>query len=229
MNGDARARVTPQLVMGLAVIALGLVFTLDNLEIVDGRDIIRFWPVAVIALGVAQLLQHRAVPRLVAAGTWMFIGTILLLRNLGLVHLHLWDLWPVVMIMIGVNLVWQAMDRRKAPAPDSATSVNALAIMSGIQRRTNTATFRGGELTAVMGGVEVDLRQADVSDGEAVIDVFAFWGGIKLRVPEQWLVVGKVMPLMGGFEDKTRPPKHDATKRLVIRGMAIMGGVEVVN
>ena len=33
---------------------------------------------------------------------------------------------------------------------------------------------------------------------------------------------------MGGFEDKTRPPK-DTTKRLIIKGTAIMGGVEIKN
>jgi hypothetical protein len=33
---------------------------------------------------------------------------------------------------------------------------------------------------------------------------------------------------MGGFDDKTRPPA-DPSKRLVLRGFVIMGGVEVKN
>jgi hypothetical protein len=41
--------------MGIAVIALGPIFTLDNLEIVDGRDVIRFWSAALIADGVSHL------------------------------------------------------------------------------------------------------------------------------------------------------------------------------
>jgi hypothetical protein len=139
-------------------------------------------------------------------------------------------------------LVWHAVDRRASAASaatgetpasvsatDSTASVTSVAIMSGIQRSTNAAAFRGGELTAVMGGVELDLRQAGLAGGEAVIDVFAFWGGIELRVPEGWTVVGKVVPLMGGYEDKTRPPKHDSSQRLIVRGMVIMGGIEVSN
>ena len=48
------------------------------------------------------------------------------------------------------------------------------------------------------------------------------------RIPADWSVEGHVMPLMGGFEDKTRRPLDDR-KRLVITGLAVMGGVEVKN
>jgi len=37
------------------------------------------------------------------------------------------------------------------------------------------------------------------------------------------------MPLRGGFEDKTRPPQGATMHRLVVRGLVIMGGVEVKN
>jgi hypothetical protein len=229
MTNDGRARVTPQLVLGLGVIAFGLILTLDNLAIVDGRQFTRLWPVVLIALGVSQLTQPRKDARMLVGLPWVLIGTLLLLRNVGLLHVHIGDLWPIVLVLIGAHLVWQATHRRVAPLADSVSTINAVAFMSGIQRRINAPSFRGGELTAVMGGVEVDLRQAGITDGEVVVDVFAFWGGIKFKVPEQWIVVGKVVPLMGGYEDKTRPPKHDISQRLVIRGMAIMGGIEVVN
>jgi len=42
-------------------------------------------------------------------------------------------------------------------------------------------------------------------------------------------VRGEVIPLMGGFEDKTRPKAGAIEGTLVIRGFAIMGGVEVSN
>jgi hypothetical protein len=74
----------------------------------------------------------------------------------------------------------------------------------------------------------VDLRNAAIN-GDAVIDVFAMWGGIEIRVPESWTVVGRVTPLMGGFEDHTRAPQAATTHRLTVRGMVIMGGVEIKN
>ena len=101
--------------------------------------------------------------------------------------------------------------------------------MSGFKRTSNTQNFKGGELTAIMGGCEIDLRQASIKDGEAVIDVFAFWGGIELKVPLDWSVVIEATPLLGGFDDKTRPPQGGSAKRLVVKGYAIMGGFEITN
>jgi predicted membrane protein len=90
-----------------------------------------------------------------------------------------------------------------------------------------TPNFRGGEITAVMGGCALDLRNSSIQD-EAVVTVFAFWGGVTLKVPPDWTVVLNGTPIMGGFEEKTIAPP-DNSKRLIIRGYAIMGGVEVRN
>jgi predicted membrane protein len=78
-----------------------------------------------------------------------------------------------------------------------------------------------------MGGCELDLRHASIQ-GEAVLNVFAMWGGIEIKVPEDWVVSMQGTPILGGFSEKTMVSK-DTSKRLVIRGYAIMGGVEVRN
>ena len=62
-----------------------------------------------------------------------------------------------------------------------------------------------------------------------MIDTFALWGGIDIKVPPDWSVVLQGLPLMGGFEDKTAKPPEGGRKRLLVRGLAIMGGVEVHN
>ena len=80
-----------------------------------------------------------------------------------------------------------------------------------------------------MGGCEIDLRPSTIAEGPAVIECFALWGGIDLIVPEDWMVTGKVIPLMGGFEDNTKPATGGPRKELIVRGLAIMGGVEVRN
>ena len=65
-----------------------------------------------------------------------------------------------------------------------------MAVLGGGSRGNNSRSFQGGELTAVLGGCDIDLRQAAI-DGEAVIDVFAICGGIEIRVPEDWTIVGR--------------------------------------
>lgn len=119
-----------------------------------------------------------------------------------------------------------------APKPNSnatPTRVDAFAIMGGVEKSVTTANLRGGSLNAIMGGCDIDLRQASFPTDKVTLDVFAMWGGVEIRVPEDWTVVSKVVAVMGAASDKTYSRDPDGKKRLVIRGMALMGGIEVTN
>jgi predicted membrane protein len=220
--------IAPQLVMGLLIIVIGLLFTLENVGLLEAHDYLKFWPAGLIAIGLVKLWQG-------GSGTFMgsifvFAGVWLLLESMGIVTMSLWNLWPMLFVLIGGSMVWRGLyGRRVEENPlDSHSTVSAMAVLAGVNRRSNAKTFRGGDLTAVMGGCQIDLTQATI-DGEAVIDVFAMWGGIELRVPENWSVSGRVTPLLGGYEDKTHPAPDATNQRLLVRGFVIMGGVEIKN
>ena len=63
---------------------------------------------------------------------------------------------------------------------------------------------------------------------QAVIDCFTMWGGITIQIPPDWALDPQVSVFAAGFEDKTRPPVQPVG-RLVIRGAAFMGGIEIKN
>ena len=86
--------------------------------------------------------------------------------------------------------------------------------------------FRGGELTAVMGGVELDLRAGGPRTAGRV-DVFAIWGGIDIRVPDDWRVEFDATSVIGGLEDARGCASGETAGTLVVRGFVMMGGVEV--
>lgn len=224
------ARLTPHLMFGLLIILVGVVFTLDNLNLAEANDYLRYWPAGLIAIGLAKLWEVRT-GRGSALGGGLFIiaGVWMLLDSMDLIDVSFLDFWPLLLVMVGGMIVWQGIRGRqhRATASTDAT-VNAIAVLSGVNRGSNSTAFRGGELTAFMGGCEIDLRQASIN-GEAVIDVFAMWGGIEIRVPENWTVIGRVTPLLGGFEDQTRPTQGATAHKLVVRGVVLMGGVEVKN
>jgi hypothetical protein len=83
-----------------------------------------------------------------------------------------------------------------------------------------------------MGAVELDFRGSTIVTSPAILDVFALWGGIEITVPPEWRVDVRGLPILGGFENKARTSVHDAgapEQVLVIRGTALMGGVEIKN
>src|SRR5262245_61064429 len=111
---------------------------------------------------------------------------------------------------------------------NGSDSFNDLAIMGGVKRTNLSRDFRGGEAAAVMGGIEIDLRNAVMDRSEAVLDVSSVMGGVKIRVPEDWTVVSRVSSIMGGFDDNTRHPDNP-DHRLILKGTVVMGGLKVTN
>jgi hypothetical protein len=77
--------------------------------------------------------------------------------------------------------------------------------------------------------VELDLSAAKPIAGGAVLDLFVWWGGVEIKVPDRWRVVNEATVLMGGIEDQTKNPPDDATDMLILRGLVIMGGVDIKN
>jgi predicted membrane protein len=226
-----RPRVTVQALFGLMVIAVGVLFTLDNLEIINAREYLQFWPVGLVAVGLFKLYHAaRGGQGWVGGLFFLSIGVWMLIERIVYFRIDAREIMPLFLVFLGGYMVWRGFGGRRTVRPgDANSSFSALAIMGGVSRRNNAQAFRGADLTAVMGGCEIDLRQASIEPGtEAVIDVFAVWGGIEIKVPPDWTVITRAIPIMGGVEDKTHAPVT-ADKRLVIRGLLLMGGAGVKN
>lgn len=236
-NIDSRST-SSQLIIGVLVIGLGVLFLLDNLDIIDFHRAITFWPAAFIVAGVLKLLDTRSPNGYLFGSILIGVGVVMILNRTGLVYIHWRTIWPLALIAVGGSLLYRAL-RDKAQRPQagmlalekggaaSDELIDVTAVLAGFERRITGRPFHGGEVTAIMGGCNLDLRDSTI-DGEAVLNVFALWGGITLRCPPDWTVVLQGTPIMGGFEEKTATPP-DGSKRLVIKGYAIMGGVEVRN
>jgi hypothetical protein len=223
-------RITPRLIIGLGILAVGLLWTCDNLNIIEADEILEWWPAFLVLAGLARLLDPT--PGKVGAGVLVAVGTVLLLDSIDVAEIDLGDLFPLFIAVIGGKLVWDSMNRkRRTPASpeDPGSELHAFAMMSGVKRQSTTRAFQGGDANALMGGAEIDLRNAEIREGEQpVIDVFAMWGGIEIRVPEGWRVISHVLPLMGGFVDNT-VNRSGAGPVVVVRGTVIMGAVEIKN
>ncbi len=89
--------------MGVFLTLLGLVLTLDSLELVDASRALRFWPIGFHVLGATILLRRSDAHGRFWGIAWLIVGTWLLLNSLGLTHVGFFDLvWPLVLVTIGV-------------------------------------------------------------------------------------------------------------------------------
>lgn len=218
----------PKMVLGLCVLTVGLLLTLDNLDLVDTRWLLRYWPVGLIAVGLAALSATKKGNGRGGPVVLILVGSFFLLDRLEFLDFNPFALfWPVVMIVAGGSLILQTLRPRKAPV-DGDNEVTSFAFMGAIKRSNNANPFRHSELTAMMGGCELDLREATIPPGgEGSVEVFALMGGHEIRVPKGWAVDMRVFPFMGGVDDKTLPASGTDAPRLVIRGTVIMGGLTV--
>ena len=112
------------------------------------------------------------------------------------------------------------------------TKIDVFTVLGGGNFSTRSKRLTNGNIIAILGGAEVDIREADSLKNALEIDIVAFMGGVEIKVPPHFNVTVKLLPLLGGVTNKTTcladkmgvPAKH-----LVLTGMALMGGVEITN
>jgi predicted membrane protein len=219
-------------IVGAVVCLIGVLFLLDHLGVISVDHIWRFWPVILIVVGAGHLVEQG---RQQWGAFMIVVGTLFLLDTLNVMHFHWNELWPIVIIAVGGMMIWNSIigQRRRRDQPDTANTMNAHAVFSGIERRITAKDFRFGRVSAICGGVELDFRDADIEGDRAELEVNAIFGGAEIRVPDNWRVESQSQVVFGGLSDSTRtaklPDDATGTKTLIISGTVTFGGVEVKN
>ncbi len=223
--------------LGLTVVTIGVLWLLSKMGILAMASLWHYWPSIIIFMGLGNLFQrgvgfsHR-IFALLTIGT----GAALQLHTLGWIYLQWGFIWPAIIIVVGLWIAGASIfsSRRKRPKKKRKTPEipQDFVLFGGRDERITDEDWAGGEATAVFGGYNIDLRHAEMKGNEVVLEARAIFGGVEIKVPDHWVVELKGAPIMGAFEDKTRPPRPEPgadTKKLILTGVAIFGGVEVRN
>ncbi|GGY66351.1 hypothetical protein GCM10011613_07850 [Cellvibrio zantedeschiae] len=225
-----------RIILGGFIIALGILALVDRLGIFSIGSIFQFWPTVFVVVGLLKIAASKSRSSIATGSIFIAIGVVMQLNNLGIIHFSWHDWWPVILIGVGISIIFKDHSRSKDSSKtilsdeelkNTNSVLDITAIMGGNETVNNSPDFKGGELTAIMGGVELDLRGASIQS-EAVLNLWATWGGIALKIPADWVVVNRCTAIMGGIEDKSFASPATA-KRLIITGTVIMGGVEIKN
>jgi predicted membrane protein len=235
------------MIPGIILVGIGALFLLGNLHIVRIHDWFDYWPVILIAIGLVQLVDANHSGGRVTGAVLLGLGALFLADNLGYIWFSLWDLWPLALIGVGVMMLlnrtaWGPRVWRGRPfaargrfrfggcSPYGPNLVNEFAIFGGSRRVVTSQDFQGGHINCIFGGVNLDLTGSIMVGNTAVLDVSTVYGGVLVRVPTSWNVEVRGAGIFGGFGDHTaHPPITPETKRLIVRGGAVFGGVTIKN
>jgi predicted membrane protein len=215
-------------IIGLILIALGAGIALDQAGLFDFSGwFSTWWPLIPITIGVIQLLTRSA--PVFWAIVFVAVGVVLQAQRLVGLDINMWRLfWPALMIVIGVSLLSRKLsdNRVRQTSDDRISSLN---VFGGTSIVSESTQFEGGDINALFGGAELDLRRAVMSPNGATLDVFVAFGGATILVPRGWRVVATGLPIFGGWEDKTHHPSEADAPVLRVRAMVAFGGLEIKN
>lgn len=236
MKGEHSHVFNPKLIIGFAIILIGVLALLANLGFDTDIGIWDYWPVILILVGLGIIFQPAEYRNAFTGTVFVVIGILFLLDNFYIIDFGFNLLWPVLLILVGTAIVRHGVGRGGGALLD-AEHINLMAILGGGDYNYNSRSLKGGRIFAFMGGAKLNLTEADILEDSLVIDVFAMMGGVEIKVPVGWQVTMHGIPILGGMDNKTSSKSADDKaaappapgKRLIVKGIAIMGGVEVKN
>lgn len=232
------------LILSILLILAGLILLSINYGWIETPlvSVIFSWPMLLIVMGYLILFTNDKIAGVVI----LIVGTFFLLPRLqtsypetfGWINPNFVDnMWPAMLIILGVVIFTQVMlnanKRHKMPnreVGDDQTEglIYKSVVFSGSKSIFLEPVFNGGWLSAIFGGIEIDLSKTSLPEGDTCINVNAIFGGIVLYVPDDLQVITNLSNFFGGVDDK-RSVHHTAKqpKRLIIEGSLIFSGCEL--
>ncbi|MBD0288845.1 MAG: hypothetical protein ICV79_25980 [Flavisolibacter sp.] len=203
------------------------------------------WQMLLIILGFFIGVRHNF--RGAAWFILILLGGIFLLNDYypGMIDQRV--IWPLALIVLGLFMIfkphrrnWHWQEKQgEGTSPDAPLHYDAqvnedddfldsTSVFGGVKKTIISKNFKGGDVTNILGGTEINLTQSDIQ-GRAVLDVTQIFGGTKIIVPPHWDIKPEMAAIFGGIDDKrnVRSAEIDISKVLVLKGTSIFGGIEV--
>ena len=218
-----------RLLLGVVVLGLGVILLLAAAGAgAAARARGAGWAGGGLAAG--RLPRRERPPAVVRGLVVTGIGGVLLLFSTGVLDESAWDyVWPALIIAAGLAIILRWSGRRVTSGSTADDVIRTTAIFSGSHPVSSAAAFRGAWLTAIFGGITLDLRGARPAEGASVNATVAF-GGVDILVPRGWRISVRSTPIFGGVDDKTEHPEEplpDDAPALHIDAVCVFGGVAV--
>lgn len=228
-SGPRRVTDLGRVLLGLTILALGVLFLLDSADALDADQAIEhWWPVPLVAAGILTLAERP--PAIIRGLVLTAVGVVLLLFTTEVIDENGWAyVWPALLILAGVSIVARGRARAVLEGARAEDVIRSTAVFGGPKLVCSSQRFQGAWLTAILGGITLDLRDARPAEGGASVNATVAFGGVDLIVPEGWRISVRSTPIFGGVEDKTDhlATLDDDAPALHVDAVTFFGGVEI--
>ena len=146
---------------------------------------------------------------------------------------YLSEYWPVLIILFGIYIIFKRNGHSSITKENLGSEsydidyIDEVAILGGGRKNINSQNFKGGKITTIFGGLDIDLHDSNLAEGQNYLEITAIFGGIDIIVPRDWKVIVNVTSIFGGYDDKrvlNANQVYESNKVLIIRGTVIFGG-----
>ena len=222
-----------RVLIGIVLVIAGIFLVIRNTGFFPDviEHVVFSWPMLLVAIGLVMTLGGS---EKTAGVIVMAVGGFFLIPMIFRESFHMYNMfWPSIFIIIGVIIIvskkkgWNSVISKGVVGDEYIDYVN---IFSGGDRQIVSDNFKGGKITCIFGGMELDLTKAKLATGRHEIEIACVFGGATIIVPESWYVTIEVTPVLGGFTDSRRmsPGRTiDSASQLVLKGAVVFGGGEV--
>lgn len=222
---------------GLILILIGSLILLKNLEIIDFNvsKIIFSFPMFLLLIGTLVIVNSKKM-----VFGWLIFGfgfVLMLERVIPEFHISKGILISIVIIGFGLYIILKNKNNEGGSKifntkseSFNKDSIDDVSIFGGGEKTYFSESFKGGSITAIFGGAEIDLTKCKLAEGDNVLEIFALFGGAEIHVPKEWNVLVDVVPIFGGVSNKSKKDPvdvKDLTRTLYIKGTAMFGGFEI--
>ena len=218
------------LIWGLIFILVGLLLVLDRLNILEFNIFFKgWWTLFIIIPSLVGLINEREKTGNLI-GLIIGICLLLVMQDVISFDLLLKLFFPIIFILIGLSLIFKDRISKKIQKEVKhikkknikMNEYNAIFSSENLNFKDNSVSNM--ELSAIFGGLKLDLREAKIPN-DLLIETSSIFGNIEILVPDDVCVKTTGTNIFGGVTNKYE--NNDSKKIIYIENLCLFGGLDI--
>ena len=217
------------LIWGIILIVIGVIIGLNSLGITninlffDG-----WWTLFIIVPSIIDLIKN---PTKTNNYIWLGVGIVLLLCAQEILKFELIGklIFPAILVGIGLSILLKDKVGKKVKEKIKSLNQDGLeeyyAIFSGQEINPKGEEFKGANLNAIFGGIDLNLTEAQIQK-DTLINITSVFGGVDIKVPSNVNIKVQSTSIFGGIDNKVKKYTENLPT-IYVKSFCLFGGADI--